>query len=165
MLGVESLTGVGLVPAGMPASALHDACEHAGGCPAFTNPCPPHQPPCHPCRSTPQPGSTAEALQKVLLLSGFPGATAAPGGGVAATKPSWATGAKAAIALKPRSQQQQQPAAATWTLAGDGAFRSNCRGEGGNCSCGSMAPRVAHAWALPDRMAAARIAIWILICR
>lgn len=68
-----------------------------------------------------EPGSTAEALQKTLLLSGFPGATAAPGGGVSATKPSWATGAKAAIALKPRSQQQQQQAAAaaTWTLGGD----------------------------------------------
>lgn len=83
-------------------------------------------------RSTPlfQPGSTAEALQKTLLLSGFPGATAAPGGGVSATKPSWATGAKAAIALKPRSQQQQQQAAAaaTWTLGGDGE------------SCGGLHP-------------------------
>ncbi|PRW51069.1 anamorsin-like protein [Chlorella sorokiniana] len=66
-----------------------------------------------------EPGSSAEALQKALLLSGFPGAIAAPGGGVAATKPAWATGAKAAIALKPRAQQQQQPAAATWTLGGD----------------------------------------------
>lgn len=79
----------------------------------------------HPPRTVTQPGTSAEALQKTLLLAGFPGAAAAPGGGIAASKPAWATGAKAAIALKPRAPQQQQPAvaapaAATWTLAVDG---------------------------------------------
>ena len=71
-----------------------------------------------------QPGTAEEALKKALLLSGFSSTAPAPGGGLAAHKPAWETGAKAAIALKPRQQAANSgsklaAAAATWVLGGD----------------------------------------------
>jgi hypothetical protein len=69
-----------------------------------------------------QPGTSDAELSKLLLLSGFAGAAPAPGGGLAASKPAWDTGARAAIALKPRNGSAAAPAgkaAATWTLGGD----------------------------------------------
>jgi len=55
----------------------------------------------------------ASTLQKNLLLSGFTGAQALPdvAGCFSAIKPTWETGAKAAISLKPKPK--------TWTLAAD----------------------------------------------
>jgi hypothetical protein len=66
-----------------------------------------------------QPGSSEATLSKTLLLSGLAAAGAAPGGGLAATKPAWETGARASIALKRSapSKGQATAAAATWKLA------------------------------------------------
>lgn len=69
-----------------------------------------------------EPGTPDADLSKALLLSGFTGAAPAPGGGLAATKPSWQTGTKAAIALKPRAAPPaatapgQANGGAKWTL-------------------------------------------------
>ncbi|PSC73770.1 anamorsin-like protein [Micractinium conductrix] len=71
-----------------------------------------------------EPGTSEANLGKLLLLSGFTGAAPAPGGGLSAQKPAWETGARAAIALKPRGGGGAAAAApsskaATWTLAAD----------------------------------------------
>lgn len=66
-------------------------------------------------------GTSEAALSKLLLLSGLASSGAAPGGGVAAIKPTWETGARASIALKPRQSNGggKPAAAAAWKLAAD----------------------------------------------
>lgn len=68
-----------------------------------------------------QDGTSEAALSKLLLLSGLASSGAAPGGGVAAIKPTWETGARASIALKPRQSNGggKPAAAAAWKLAAD----------------------------------------------
>lgn len=72
--------------------------------------------------------ATEEALKRNLLLAGFTGVEASTGAGalkVVASKPSWETGAKAAIALKPKAAPTApangagSAAAAAWKFAAD----------------------------------------------
>jgi hypothetical protein len=71
-------------------------------------------------RETDASPAALDSLSKNLLLSGFAGAEALPGGGgAAAHKPRWETGAKAAISLKPRAPAAAPAAKQTWTLSPD----------------------------------------------
>lgn len=68
-----------------------------------------------------QPGTSDSELTRALLLSGLPGAARSPCSGVAATKPNWETGTKAAISLtsgggRPRPLDK----GGVWSLALDG---------------------------------------------